>query len=219
MKKAQVCHSALKKARFAGEWTMSSYTNSNTYTNSSGTTVTTFNSTDGSAVTKTTTSTPSGGSATTTTKTGTITMTATIEKDGSYTNKKETSFTTVEEIFGVNVTTVTVETTEESGSWNWADGVGEAKKKEMVIFRPTSGSTTTVTTTTPQGGSSTTTTSSNSSTITGEETAMTIKLLKNKELHMVMETSANNTNSSTSGGSTSTSTSNSITSMDITYKQ
>jgi len=112
-----------RKARVAGEWKATAGKGSEV---SGGNSMTwTY---DGATWT-TTTSAGSGSTG--------YTMDMTFDKDGNYTSVTVQTIT-------IGSTTQTT-TTDEKGMWNFADGVGETKKRSQIILSPTSQTTTTVT--------------------------------------------------------------------------
>lgn len=193
-----------KKARMAGDWKLASLNLVEVDTDASGDADnTTTASTDGSTLTVTKVST-SGSSSTTTTATGTITMTLTIKKDGSYTSTTTTELVSVEDFFGIDLTTTENESSTESGTWNFTGGVGSSiGSKEQLVLRPNSSSTTTSSKTVDESGNTITEDdpSTTSTTITGSEQIYTIMKLKNKELKLTRETSSASTTDGNSGGS------------------
>lgn len=102
-----------RKARLAGEWKVTSW--SETYT--SGTSTTTYNYADG-------TITYNSG---TVTQTGTFTWDWTIEKDGTYNYKRSTTWSGVTNSY------------EEDGNWFFTSGNkdNDVKNKEFVCFQST----------------------------------------------------------------------------------
>jgi hypothetical protein len=149
-----------RKARVAGEWKLTSYS----ATKTSGSTVTKENF-DGSTLTVTT-----GSSQPTV---ATLTSEYTFEKDGKVT-KSEVKSTT--QTWGSTTMTI-VQTSSATGTWAFAGGVGDVKKKSQLIIHWTSMTTTTVTT--PPGSS---TVNSNVSSGTGVDEIYDIDELRNKKM-------------------------------------
>ncbi len=135
-----------RKARLAGEWTLTDMTltttDESTSTSSGGTissnTTLTEETFDGTSITEYTTYTNSVGGTSNTSRDTTVfsnySKTITIEKDGTF---KSTSSKTYEDMntYSSGSYTVTVTVVEEiSGTWDFNEGVGESASKERVFF-------------------------------------------------------------------------------------
>jgi len=220
-----------RKARMAGEWTVSELESSNSFTSntndngsSSASSSSFTNSFDGQNMTETGTWTFNGQS-NPSEKKGTASIKYTFDKDGTYTSERTEDLkeeTTQQDSFGSDkTTTITKNTTKTTGTWNFLHGVGDdVKNREIVSLIYASSeytsSSTTTSVFTPTGGSAEsprtntfTFTSTDADNSMDEAEVWKLIQLKNKE--MVVESfykDSNTFNESTtysSGGSSTSS--------------
>lgn len=205
-----------KKARLAGDWTLSKLNIVETEIESDGDEiVTTTETNDGSKVTVTEVFKADGSASSTNSNQGTIAMKLTIEKDGTYSSETETVFTYTYTIMSVAYTEQETKTVTETGYWNFLNGVGDAKKKEQMVFKPSTRTTSTSSVITSPGIPTNNTSNTVTNTLAGEELVYTIALLKNKEIRLKrIETQSSTTTTA------SASSSNSVTTVtDISFVQ
>lgn len=142
-----------RKARLTGEWNLESAEYKSTNTNepsggSKSTNVTDHTFTGGNYTQYETSTTTLGGLSFVDrdTATGSMSETLTFEKDGTFKRIQTKEFTEVETFdnaFNKEVTTtVTKEIMEISGTWDFNDGIGDNKSKEMVLLFMNEGKTT-----------------------------------------------------------------------------
>ena len=155
-----------RKARLVGEWTLTAGKNDQTQSGSVSTTV--FDGTNQIV-------TSSGQSDTTG-----YTNTMTFNGDGTYVN--ETVTTTKWNFWGMSSTTVT--TTTEDGTWDFNSGIGDEKAKTKVLIHPTKSVAVTVTTSSTSG--TTTDTTTDTYTSNNFDYSMYLTKLSNKELMFTM---------------------------------
>ena len=191
-----------RKGRVAGEYTITGYESSYTYTSGSGASNSSTEVLAGNTITETYTSTPSGGgSSTSSTTTTTLNLGEfTFDKDGTFSMTWNTTSVDVDvQTFGIytsTTTSTTVNTMTQTGTWNFLGKVDEYKNKERMVINVLSNHSTDVTdavtvTTDGSGGSVTTTTKGDLDDDTyaysdGENsTIFEIDMLKGKEMTFV----------------------------------
>lgn len=202
-----------RKARLAGEWTVTYFKSISTWDNGAGDSSSyTQESNDGKTQTNTSVSTSGGVAGTPQITTTTIDLwEMTINKDGSYTEVKNTTEVTVTDLGGgVTSTDTEVRTRSYSGSWSFVgkDKTGDYKKNERVIFTVTLYDGTYQNTNVYNDNGTATTTvgdlsTSNETYLTGEwVNYMDILQLKGKEVKLVLEGDNTDINTTTGGGTT-----------------
>lgn len=221
-----------RKARVAGEWTVSSYKYTSNSTSAAGGTSngvsTTTETINGSSYNATETSTNSGTSETET-STGTVSaFTYTFEKDGTFTSTFNYNITSTETDQATNTTTTDVRnvTSSEEGTWSFLGKLkGEYKNKERIVLQFTDSKwNATTTSTTSSGGSSSSVTSTSNETQTlteGEEYTRTflITQLKGKEMLLEEDYSGNSNYNYNDPSQTYASTSSGGYSVEMTLTQ
>lgn len=203
-----------RKARLAGEYTIDSWMQTATVTNTDGDKVVSTITINGTSGTATTVTTPDGEPSTTATVNIAINMaTFKIEKDGTWESTINTTSSWSEDGDGIIADSydfVKVETSNETGNWSFLGGQpDEFKNKERVVFNVLNSNKTEQTSTTINfsiGGSTTTEDPLETTVMTNAEgevsTIYEIDMLKSKEIVLKQDLSGNDTESTTTGGIT-----------------
>lgn len=203
-----------RKARLAGEYTIDSWMQTGTVTNTDGDKVVSTITINGTTGTSTTVTTPDGEPSTTSTLNITVNMaTFKIEKDGTWESTFNTTSTWSEDGDGWIVESYQfskVETSVESGNWSFLGGQpDEFKKKERVIFNTINSTKTEQTNTvSTYTGGATESTEGNLETevVTNAQGEVTniyeIDMLKSKEIVLKQDLSGNDIQSTEIGGFT-----------------
>ncbi|MFT7155603.1 MAG: hypothetical protein ACI8Q1_000605 [Parvicella sp.] len=203
--------------KVSNEWKTTSWNSSETNTDENGTDVTTVASADGATITVTNTYTPSGGTAgSPNTTSGTINdMSYVINKDGTYSNVQDVTFTAT--FTGGSVVSNSVSTS--TGTWNFlsSNKTEDFKKNERVIFHTLTENSTDTQTVTSGGVTGSPDVTTSASTYATGESSVTFVVVEStgKMLSLMMEEDMTESNTDSNG----TSTSSSMSTLEFTLEQ
>jgi hypothetical protein len=203
--------------KVSNEWKTTSWNSTETNTDANGTDVTTVVSADGATITVTNTYTPSGGTAgSPNTTSGTINdMSYVINKDGTYSNVQDVTFTAT--FTGGSVVSNSVSAS--TGTWSFlsANKTAEFKKNERVIFHTLSVNSTETQTTTVGGTAQPSDVSTSVETYAPGEDSQIYLVVESKGKILSLKSEEAMTESNTDSNGTSTS--SSISTLEFTLEQ
>lgn len=172
------------KGKMSNEWQLSDYSSTETRTDDDGDVNTTTITSDGTTITSTSSYT-SGGTTTSNTATGVVNdYSFVIDKDGTWEETMDVTFTDTDG----NATSVETTATVSSGTWNFLGNVEEFKKNERVVFNTLS-ETNNYSSSTTFGGTTISSSSSETESFANGENAeiMLVVESKRKELELMTE--------------------------------